>query len=197
MATAPRPPPRGGGTNQLRIIGGRYRGRRLQFPSLPGLRPTGDRVRETLFNWLQPLIQGARCLDLFAGSGALGLEAASRGAGRVVLVERARPAAEQLRAHVRTLGLEGVEVIEADALQWLAGPAQPFDILFLDPPFAAQLLEPVCRLLTGNNWLSPTARIYLEADAASYLALLPPGLELIKDQRAGQVRFGLARKTGG
>lgn len=184
-----------GQANQLRIIGGRHRGRRLSFPDLPGLRPTGDRVRETLFNWLQPLISGAHCLDLFAGSGALGLEAASRGAARVVLVERAGLAAEQLRTNSRLLELDNVEVIQADALRWLDNsPAKPFHILFLDPPFADGLLAPACRLLMQQGWLAPGALVYLEADSHTGLPPLPAGLALHREKRAGQVIFGLARK---
>lgn len=181
--------------NQLRIIGGRHRGRRLRFPDLPGLRPTGDRVRETLFNWLQPVISGAHCLDLFAGSGALGLEAASRGAGRVVLVERAPRAVEQLRANGRALELDNLELIQGEALGWLAeAPPTPFHILFLDPPFADGLLPPACRLLLERGWLAPGALIYLEADATAGLPELPAGLAMWREKRAGQVLFGLARR---
>jgi 16S rRNA (guanine966-N2)-methyltransferase len=178
--------------NRIRIIGGRHRGRKLCFADLPGLRPTGDRMRETLFNWLQPLIAGARCLDLFAGSGALGLEAASRGAGEVVMVERARQVVRQLRENVELLGLENTEVVEADGIEWLSASARPFDIVFLDPPFADRLLPLSLRLLTARGWLAPGARVYLENDAGQRLPGLPEQLVLEKSKRMGQVAFGLA-----
>src|SRR5512134_933490 len=124
-----------GGGNQLRIIGGRWRSRRLRFPPLPGLRPTPDRVRETLFNWLTPVIAGARCLDLFAGSGALGIEALSRGAAAVTFVERHPQAVRGLRANLAQLRAEGARVEQADALLWLRQAPQPFTVVFLNPPF--------------------------------------------------------------
>lgn len=173
-------------SNQLRIIGGRHRGRKVSFPDQVGLRPTGDRIRETLFNWLQPLIPGARCLDLFAGSGALGLEAASRGAGSVVMVEQAVPVVRSLRDAVRMLGLEQVELVQADALSWLDGPPQSFDVIFLDPPFADKLLEPVCRKLQ-QGWLADDARVYIEIDAKDHLPELPDNWQQLKQKRAGQV----------
>ena len=184
-----------GASNQIRIIGGQHRGRKLRFANLPGLRPTGDRMRETLFNWLQPVIVGARCLDLFAGSGALGFEAASRGAGRVVLLDRAQKAVVQLRENVRLLGLDDVEVVQADGMKWLQGAPQAFDVLFLDPPFADNLLSQACRLLTENGWLAPDALIYLETDAVAGLPDLPQPLVWEKHKRMGQVAFGLARCT--
>jgi 16S rRNA (guanine966-N2)-methyltransferase len=175
----------------LRIIGGRNRGRRLPIPDQAGLRPTADRVRETLFNWLAPVMSGARCLDLFAGSGALGLEAASRGAAAVVLVERNPVVARQLLANVQTLGAEGVTVVQADALAWLAGPVSPFNLVFLDPPFADALLEPACALLASRGWLAAGARVYLETGERGGFPTLPDGWELIREQTAGQVRYGL------
>ena len=179
-------------SNQVRIIGGRHRGRKLSFPDQLGLRPTGDRVRETLFNWLQPLIPGARCLDLFAGSGALGIEAASRGAASVVMLEQAAPVVRSLRQNITGLGLEQVELIQTDALQWLNGPAQPFDIVFLDPPFADKLLGACCEALQ-RGWLAEDARVYIEIDAGDALPELPEEWELLKQKKAGQVRFYLFR----
>lgn len=184
-----------GASNQIRIIGGQHRGRKLDFADLPGLRPTGDRMRETLFNWLQPVIAGARCLDLFAGSGALGFEAASRGAGRVVLVDRAQKVVDQLHENVRLLRLDDVEVVRADGMKWLQGSPRVFDVLFLDPPFAENLLLRACRLLTENGWLAPDALIYLETDATVGLPDLPQPLVWEKHKRMGQVAFGLARYT--
>ncbi|WP_157640529.1 16S rRNA (guanine(966)-N(2))-methyltransferase RsmD [Lamprocystis purpurea] len=182
----------GGGSGRLRIIGGRYRGRRLPIPDQPGLRPTADRVRETLFNWLAPVLPGARCLDLFAGSGAIGFEAASRGAGEVVLIERNAAVARQLRTNLLTLAAPRVSVIQADALAWLAADATPFDLVFIDPPFADDLLAPACARLADGGWLAPGARVYLETAARAGFPPLPAGWELIRDSTAGQVRFGIA-----
>jgi 16S rRNA (guanine966-N2)-methyltransferase len=178
---------------RLRIIGGRYRGRRLPVPAQPGLRPTGDRIRETLFDWLAPVIEGAHCLDLFAGSGALGFEAASRGAAEVVMVERSAPVVRILELNARRLGTAALRVLHADALQWLQGPCgRTFDILFLDPPFASGLLQPTCDLLVRRRWLAPRALVYLEAPAQNELPALPETWELVRDKRAGQVRYALA-----
>jgi 16S rRNA (guanine966-N2)-methyltransferase len=178
-------------SNQVRIIGGSQRGRKISFPDLPGLRPSGDRVRETLFNWLQPHLSGADCLDLFAGSGVLGFEAASRGAARVVLIEQAATAVQQLQQSSKMLGLEQVRIEQADSLQWLQGVAQPFDIVFLDPPFADDLLSECCLLLEQGGWLQPQARIYLEIDAADELPNLPDNWRLLREKKAGQVAFFL------
>lgn len=169
----------------------------MPVPDQPGLRPTPDRVRETLFNWLAPGIEGARCLDPFAGTGALGLEAASRGAARVVLIERSGPLARRLVETIRQLGATGIQVIQADALGWLADPGRagelgPFDLVLLDPPFASGALGPACALLDRYRWLAPGARVYLEAPHGPGFPPLPPGWELIRDRRAGQVRYALA-----
>jgi 16S rRNA (guanine966-N2)-methyltransferase len=178
-------------TFQVRIIGGVHRGRRLPFADLPGLRPTGDRIRETLFNWLQPYIVGARCLDLFAGSGALGLEAASRGASEVVMLDTAMAVIRQLTENKHLLGLDQVSIVRADALQWLERDATPFDIVFLDPPFVGNLLQPLCQRLS-MGWLADGAHIYLEDAASRELPDLPEGWELMKQKSAGQVHYGLA-----
>lgn len=158
----------GGPAGSVRIIGGRWRGTRLPVADADGLRPTSDRVRETLFNWLQPVLAGARVLDLFAGSGALGLEAVSRGAREAVLVERDARLAAMLRDSVARLDAVGqVEVAQADALSWLRGPAsaQRFDVVFVDPPFAAALwpavLEALPAVVADGAWL------YLEGPAGA------------------------------
>jgi 16S rRNA (guanine966-N2)-methyltransferase len=177
--------------SQVRIIGGEHRGRRLPFADLPGLRPTGDRIRETLFNWLQPRITGARCLDLFAGSGALGLEAASRGAGQVVMLDTAAAVVRQLEENRRSLELDQVSIIRADALQWLEQDPAPFDVVFLDPPFSANLLGPLCQKLS-QGWLANDALIYLEDEVSRSLPILPEAWQLLKEKTAGQVRYGLA-----
>lgn len=179
----------------LRIIGGRWRGRRLPIPDAEGLRPTPDRIRETLFNWLAPLLPGARCLDLFAGSGALGLEAASRGAGEVVLIEQSAAVARQLEANRQLLDAAGVRVVRADALRWLEGPARPFDILFLDPPYAARLWVPALERLARHGWVQPGSRVYLEAPRDRPLPDLPSGWTTARAQRAGQVQCILAEVT--
>ena len=152
-------------SGQVRIIAGQWRGRRLAFPDAKGLRPTGDRVRETLFNWLQSDLPEARCLDLFAGSGALAYEAASRYAASVVMVEQNREAYYSLLRNRDKLAATNVELIHQDALLWLATktPAhQPFDIVFLDPPFDSHLLNKSIQLLETGNWLASGALIYTE-----------------------------------
>ena len=180
-----------GQANLVRIIGGLHRGRRLRFPDLAGLRPTSDRVRETLFNWLQPLLPGAACLDLFAGSGALGLEAASRGAGEVLMLDLSPQVVEQIDANIRLLELAQARVAQGDALRWLRNPGRPFDVVFVDPPFADELAAACCRGLETNGWLAPAARIYLETDAQAAEIDLPGNWMPLRDKRAGQVRYRL------
>lgn len=188
----------GPGRNQVRIVGGLWRGRKLDFPVVAGLRPTPDRVRETLFNWLAPVIEGSRCLDLFAGSGALGFEAASRGAASVVLVERDAAVVNSLREQQRRLNAHQVDVVQADALQFLARAPQPFDVVLLDPPFGQGLLEAALAALQ-RGWLAPRAWLYLEAerslDSEQVNTLLPPGFELYRSKATGQVGYHLARCT--
>jgi 16S rRNA (guanine966-N2)-methyltransferase len=180
--------------SQVRIIGGLHRGRKLPFAEMPGLRPTGDRIRETLFNWLQPLIQGARCLDLFAGSGALGIEAASRGAGEVVMIDTASSIIRQLEKNKVQLELTQISIVRADALQFLEQVPTAFDVVFLDPPFSGNLLQPICQRL-DMGWLSENARIYLEEDVSRAFPTLPEGWEMLKEKTAGQVRYGLAQAS--
>ena len=181
-----------GRCNQVRIIAGQWRGRKLMFPDVDGLRPTPDRVRETLFNWLAPRLTGARCLDLFAGSGALGFEAASRGAARVVMVERGAEVVESLRNSRERLAARVVEIIHQDAANYLRGAPEPFDVVFLDPPFdAPPVLQASVRRLTEAGWLGAGARIYLEMPLRSPLADVPDGWALLKDKRAGDVVFQL------
>lgn len=184
-----------GAGNRVRIIGGEYGGRRLGFPDQRGLRPTADRVRETLFNWLAPYLPGARVLDLFAGSGALGLEALSRGAGQVLLVEQARQAADRLRDNVALLGAGArAYVQQIDARRLLASPPdQPYRIVFLDPPFADGLLAQVIPLLVQNGWLAEEAWIYLEQDAAHPWPEMPAGWTLHREGKGGQAVFRLIR----
>lgn len=179
----------------LRIIAGEFRGRRIPVPERPGLRPSGDRVRETLFNWLAPLLPGSRCLEPFAGTGALSLEAASRGAARVLAVERDRELADALRERAAQWGAGAVEVINGDATSVLAGPAESFDIVFLDPPFGSSHVASTCRLLS-RGWLAPGALIYVETDAGEDPDV-PGEWLLYRERRAGQVAFRLYRAPGG
>lgn len=174
----------------IRIIGGGWRGRRLAVGEGSGLRPTPDRVRETLFNWLAPLIEGARCLDAFAGTGALGIEALSRGAASCLFVEHDPGLARDIEKALATLGTEAGEVRCGDVLALLRAPAATrFDVVFLDPPFTADLLEPVLAALPPH--LAPNHRVYLE-----YPADRPPELgpewSVIRSKRAGEVGYCLA-----
>jgi 16S rRNA (guanine966-N2)-methyltransferase len=176
----------------LRIIGGSWRGRKLSFPDVEGLRPTGDRIRETLFNWLAPEIQGARCLDLFSGSGALGLEALSRGAATSMFVERDSKAAIQLRANVALLKTDNAVIVNNDALAFLRqGNSQaPYHIVFIDPPFQLQLWQPVIDALEQQNWLADDATIYIESGRdLSYH--VPPNWQMHRDKITGQVCYRL------
>ena len=183
--------------NQLRIIGGEFRGRRLHFPDGKGLRPTADRVRETLFNWLQGELQGRQELDLYAGSGALGIEALSRGAAGVVFVERARTAAQQLRANLASLGVEGqTRVEQTDALQWLARDGQRYDLVFLDPPYADGLLPQVCGELEQGGHLASGAWLYLEQDAAHPWPETPANWSCHRHGKAGQAAYRLMHRIG-
>ncbi len=176
----------------FRIIGGQWRGRRLHFPAAPGVRPTGDRVRETLFNWLQPVIAGARCLDLYAGSGALGLEALSRGAREVVFVDRQQSLIEAIREHLQLLGAEGARCICEDARRYLQSVGQPFDVVFLDPPFGTADWSAICNALTSRDWLAPGARVYMEDAAEADPPCLPAGWALLRSAKAGNVGYHLA-----
>ena len=184
---------RPGTSNIVRIIGGDYRGRRITFPDATGLRPTADRIRETLFNWLQPVIVGANCLDLFSGSGALGFEAASRGAKHVKMIERNAKVADRLRGNVAELKIDNVDVIKADALNWISQASSPYNVVFADPPFADKLLPRVLDGLIESDLLADGAAVYLESDANDGFPEMPEGLTLTRDKRAGQVIYGLAR----
>lgn len=181
---------------QLRIIGGEWRGRRLQFPAVTDLRPTPDRVRETLFNWLQMHIAGTRCLDLFSGSGALGLEALSRGAREVVMVEQDRAAVAQIRQHLLTLKSNDGRVENSDVFRFLEGAATPFDVVFLDPPYRLGALAHCCQLLEQNGWLKDDAIIYLEDSAKNGEPPLPAHWELLRSKKAGDVGYYLAQRNG-
>ena len=179
----------------LRIVAGNLRGSRLAVPDVNGLRPTSDRVRETLFNWLAPVIDGARCLDLYAGTGALGIEALSRGAASCVFVERERGLCELLRQNLARLRVTDARVANDDAQGFLATPApvDAFDLVFLDPPFAANLWAAAAQRLEQAGWLRAGAHIYVETPVGT--AFEPPvNWSLHREGQAGSVRFALYRR---
>jgi 16S rRNA (guanine966-N2)-methyltransferase len=172
--------------NQVRIIGGLWRSRVIEFPDSVGLRPTPDRVRETLFNWLGQHLDGETCLDLFAGSGALGFEALSRGASEVVMVEQSASAARGLTENAQRLEADNATIVNTNAMQYLRGATRRFDVIFLDPPFNQGLLEQVLSLLTP--WLAIDGKVYIESE----LTFAPgPAWKILKQSRAGQVKFQL------
>lgn len=217
---------------ELRIIAGEWRGRKLRFPAETSIRPTPDRVRETLFNWIGPRIRGLRVLDLFAGSGALGLEALSRGASAATFIDSDARAVQALRERLAEFGAHGGQVLRAEAQQFLAaGPAPAsaaapsaaagapsggagappagagapgsagatrlaYDLVFLDPPFAAGLLAPVARALEERDWLAPQALVYVEAAAGDRLPDWPAGWEAHRSGKAGAVGYHLLRREG-
>lgn len=181
--------------NQVRIIAGKYRGCKIHFPDQQGLRPTGDRIRETLFNWLQGDIAGSRCLDLFAGSGALGFEAASRGAGYVLMIESAGPVVYALQENKCSLAVDHVDVIQhlfpnPLPLDDQGKSQQPFDIIFLDPPFRHGLIDHCVGYLEQHLLLAPNAKIYIEAEKDQQLNL-PEHWTMLKEKSAGNVKFYL------
>ncbi|AIF47179.1 16S rRNA (guanine(966)-N(2))-methyltransferase RsmD [Dyella japonica] len=183
-----------GASGRIRIIGGQLRNSRLDVPDLPGLRPTPERVRETLFNWLAPVMSGARCLDLCAGTGALGIEALSRGAAGVQFVERDARAAQALRDNLARLKAEGGQVAAVDAQVYLQGTAQPFGLVFLDPPFALDLWTPLAQRLEQGGWLAPSAWIYVESPRQVAPAL-PASWLPHREGTAGDVRYALYRRV--
>jgi len=192
MANPPVRPSAHGGKGQLRIIGGEWRSRRFAFPDADGLRPTPDRARETLFNWLMPYLSGARVLDPFTGSGALYLEALSRGAGMALALDTNANAIASLRKHLDTLNCGNGQLLQSDALRYLeTQAATPFDLVFLDPPFNKNLLLPACELLEGKGWLAERAWIYTESEAAPSALGLPANWRLHREKKAGKVYYAL------
>ena len=177
-------------TNEVRIVGGNWRSRRIRFPERPDLRPTPDRVRETLFNWLGQDLSGRTCLDLFAGSGALGFEAASRGAARVVMVERDPRSYAALQANREALEATQVELVRGDALEFLRTERRQHDVIFLDPPFTTDYSERLRALLPPR--MTTDSRVYYESGAH---ISWPDGWEVLKHGRAGQVYFDLVKLT--
>lgn len=181
--------------NKLRIIGGQWRSRQVRFVDVPGLRPTPARVRETLFNWLQYELIGSNCLDLYAGSGALGFEAASRGAKTVVLVENNPIACRALKENVASLAAGQIQIQCLDVLRYLAGDGKPYDVVFMDPPFAQSLAVTTCHWLEDKNWLSPQAKIYVETERMLDFGAMPKNWQLLKSKVAGEVAYRLYART--
>lgn len=183
------------GSNQLRIIGGEWRGRKLRFPDAPNLRPTPDRVRETIFNWLAPMIHGARCLDLFAGSGALGLEALSRGAAFTTFVDSNKKVTQALQSHLALLNASALaDIRQMDGMKLLKLPATKYDLVFLDPPYHLDFMQKVVPLLEDNGWLNEDAMIYLEIEKRQLLPELPDNWKIVKDKTAGEVHYFLIQR---
>ena len=181
-----------GNSGQVRIIGGQWRSRKLPVHDVEGLRPTTDRVKETVFNWLAPYIVDAQCLDLFAGSGGLSFEALSRYAKSALLLEKDRTAAKQLSHNLATLKCDNATVTNTDSLAFLAKKAtEQFDLIFIDPPFRKNLLEQSCQLLEDNGWLSADAVIYLEMESELAMVNLPAGWQCLREKNAGQVTYSL------
>ena len=179
---------------QIRIISGRWRGRKIPVADAEGLRPTTDRVRETLFNWLMQEVAEQRVLDCFAGSGALALEALSREASFALLLEKDRQQAQQLNSLCQNLGANA-KVQQTDTLQFLQqGCGEPFDLVFIDPPFRQQLAEPCCQLLEQHGWLSANAWIYLETEKELPLQAVPANWQLYREKIAGQLAYRLFRR---
>jgi 16S rRNA (guanine966-N2)-methyltransferase len=180
---------------RIRIIAGRWRGRYIDVLDEPDLRPTSSRIRETVFNWLAPVIDGARCLDLFAGTGALGFEAASRGAAEVIMVERDARKVRHLSAQAAKLGANCVRIEQADAAEWLQRAPRHFEIVFLDPPFRRGWVAHCCAQLAAGGWLAADALVYIEIEAEADMPQLPPGWSVRRERRAGQVRYLLVATT--
>jgi len=181
-----------GGSGQVRIIGGQWRSRKLPVNDVEGLRPTTDRVKETVFNWLAPYVSDAQCLDLFAGSGGLSFEALSRYAKSALLLEKDRGAANQLSKNLSTLKCDNGVVKNVDSLKFLNQSAiQKFDLVFIDPPFRKYLLEESCQLLEKNEWLNDDAVIYIEMESELSGIEFPSNWQCLKEKNAGQVTFSL------
>lgn len=184
------------GTGNVRVIAGQFRGRKLPVLDLAGLRPTTDRVKETVFNWLMPYLRDAQCLDCFAGSGALGIEALSRFASHVTFIEKNSNVAKQLKQNIATLNVNNASVQQADCLSYLNQASRAFDIVFVDPPFNQGLSQPCCHALETHGWLTKEALIYLECEQTLAPDVLPSNWRLLKDKQAGQVSYRLYQRQG-
>ena len=181
--------------NKLKIIAGNWRSRQIIFDDIEGLRPTSSRVRETLFNWLQDDIINSCCLDLYAGSGALSFEAASRGAKQVVQVEQNPKVCRQLKANAVNLNATQVELIQSDVFRFLVSDIQLFDLVFIDPPFHKNLAIQSCQWLENQGWLTTGAKIYLEVEHKLSLNGIPEDWQLLKAKSAGEVDYYLFQST--
>lgn len=179
--------------NKVRIIAGEHRSRQIRFPAIEGLRPTSDRIRETLFNWLQSDLPKSNCLDLFAGSGVLGIEALSRGAESVQFVELDRSAVDSLKENLAALSYSPAAVANLKAEQWLSANENKnqFDIVFIDPPYKQQLITKICNSLIKGNFVKPGTKVYVENDQAIAQEEFPDKFEQLKYKKAGQVHFYL------
>ena len=182
-------------SGQVRIISGLWRGRKLPVHDAEGLRPTTDRVKETLFNWLAQDIPHARCLDLFAGSGGLGFESASRQADKVTMLEMNPQAFAQLKTNIAALKASNIEAVNTDTLAYLKQPGQAYDVVFIDPPFRQGLLHETVQLLEQNGWLAANAMIYIESEKELPLTELPESWQLYREKLAGQVCYRLFERT--
>ncbi|MBY8035988.1 16S rRNA (guanine(966)-N(2))-methyltransferase RsmD [Vibrio fluvialis] len=182
-------------SGQVRIISGLWRGRKLPVHDAEGLRPTTDRVKETLFNWLAQDIPHAKCLDLFAGSGGLGFESASRQAEKVTMLEMNPQAFVQLKTNIAALKASNIEAVNTDTLAYLKQPGQAYDVVFIDPPFRQGLLQETVRLLEQNGWLAANAMIYIESEKELPLTELPESWQLYREKLAGQVCYRLFERT--
>ena len=183
-------------SNKVKIIGGQWRGRNLSFSDVEGLRPTPARVRETLFNWLQHDVLASRCLDLYAGSGALGMEAASRGAKYVVQVDSHAQICRQLKQNTELVATKQVKIVQQDVFRYLAGDAEVFDLVFIDPPFAKGFAVQAANWLEDKLWLSSDAKIYIEVESQLKLTGLPENWQMLKHKIAGEVGYYLFERIG-
>ena len=177
--------------NKLKIIAGEWRSRQLTFADTPGLRPTPTRVRETLFNWLQYEVKASKCLDLYAGSGSLGFEAASRGAKSVVMVESNPQTCRLIKENIIKLSADQIKIKQTNVFKFLAEDATQFNLVFLDPPFKKDLVQQSCHWLEDKNWLTPAAKIYVEAENKLLLNNMPSNWHCLKNKKAGEVEYYL------
>ncbi len=181
--------------NKLRIIAGEWRSRQILFEDSEGLRPTPARVRETLFNWLQDDLIACNCLDLYAGSGTLGFEAASRGAKSVVMVENNTQACRLIKENIVKLSASQIKIIQSDVFMFLASDSEPFNLIFLDPPFAKNMAQQTCYWLEDKGWLASNAKIYVEVESKLVLDEIPRNWQLIKTKKAGDVSYHLFERN--
>ena len=181
--------------NKLKIIAGEWRSRQILFEDAPGLRPTPTRTRETLFNWLQHDVIASKCLDLYAGSGALGFEAASRGAKSVLMVENNPQACRSIKENTVKLSAQQINIVNMDVFKFLAGESTPFDLVFLDPPFSKGFAQQCCHWLEDKGWLAPSSKIYVEVERRLLLDKMPTHWQCLKSKQAGDVAYYLFERN--